>query len=212
MNIEPYTEPGSVVVVHDTIPLDDVTQRRERATDFWSGDVWKMVVSLKAYRPDLTIFTIATPPTGLTVVTNLDPASTVLRASYDEIVERHMDLPYASIADDVRAAINVTARSWSDVLAQLGSAQELADMQPEPLQQAGAKQGRVEDVTARSWSDVLVAPSWERPELADMQPEPLEQAGAQQGHVEDDDQPNADDGQRVEAAAVGVRGPSACGC
>jgi len=36
--------------------------------DFWTGDVWKIVPALIKFRPDLRVFTIACPPTGLTVV------------------------------------------------------------------------------------------------------------------------------------------------
>ena len=62
------------------------TQTRLRATDFHAGDVWKTVLCLKHYRRDLDVFTIATPWSGLTVVTGLDPGTEVLSGSYQEAV------------------------------------------------------------------------------------------------------------------------------
>ncbi|PYI78804.1 MAG: class I SAM-dependent methyltransferase, partial [Verrucomicrobia bacterium] len=78
INLERYCGPRSVILFHDTIPLDETTQSRARDTQFHTGDVWKTVLCLKHYRPDLDIFTIPTSWTGLTVVTGLDPASRVL--------------------------------------------------------------------------------------------------------------------------------------
>src|SRR5258706_5348979 len=58
-----------------TCALPIFTAARERVDAFWSGDVWKLVPCLKKYRPDLSIHTIASAPTGLPVIRNLDPAS-----------------------------------------------------------------------------------------------------------------------------------------
>ena len=73
INVETFCSPRSVVLIHDTIPLDEVTQRPVRQRRFYTGDVWKTVLCLKHYRPDLDIFTVAAPWSGLTVVTGLDP-------------------------------------------------------------------------------------------------------------------------------------------
>ena len=64
--------PDSIILIHDTLPLDEVTQRPEREKGFYTGDVWKIVPCLRALRPDLEVFTIATPSSGLTVVAGLD--------------------------------------------------------------------------------------------------------------------------------------------
>lgn len=39
INVEKHCLPQSVILFHDTVPLNEVTQRRERETRFWSGDV-----------------------------------------------------------------------------------------------------------------------------------------------------------------------------
>lgn len=119
INLERYCGPRSVILFHDTVPLDEPTQTRARDTTFHTGDVWKVVPCLKHYRPDLDVFTIATPWTGLTVVTGLDPASRVLADRYDEAVARFIDAPFADIRDRLDSALNIVSNDWNVVSARL---------------------------------------------------------------------------------------------
>jgi hypothetical protein len=119
INVEAASTAGSVILLHDTLPLDDATQRRDRETQFWTGDIWKVVVCLRKYRPDLEIFTIATFPSGLTVVCNLDPASSVLSEGFDRIVEQYMDAPFSMIADSMQSDLCIVPNEWDVVVARL---------------------------------------------------------------------------------------------
>jgi hypothetical protein len=119
-NLEAHSGPESTILIHDTVPLDEVTQRRERITQFHTGDVWRTILSLKKYRPDLAIFTIATPPTGLTVVTGLDAGSRVLTTRFDQIVKETLAIPFAAIEPDIRHALNVVPADFSSVERLLG--------------------------------------------------------------------------------------------
>ena len=119
INLERYCGPRSVILLRNTIPLDEVTQRRTRETQFYTGDVWKAVLCLKAYRPSLDIFTVATPWTGLTVVTGLDPGSYELAERYDEAVARFVATPYAQLEGNIEIALNVVANDWNIVEARL---------------------------------------------------------------------------------------------
>lgn len=85
-HLEKRAARDSVVLFHDCLPLDRATSARERRTAFWTGDVWKIVPILARHRPDLEVFLIPTYPTGLAVVTRLDPSSTVLDERFDAIV------------------------------------------------------------------------------------------------------------------------------
>ncbi|WP_375413856.1 class I SAM-dependent methyltransferase [uncultured Bradyrhizobium sp.] len=119
INLERYCGPRSVILFHDTVPLDEATQKRACDTKFHTGDVWKVVPCLKHYRPDLDVFTIATPWTGLTVVTGLDPASRVLAENFDEAVARFIEAPFADIQDRLDSALNIVSNDWSVVEARL---------------------------------------------------------------------------------------------
>lgn len=91
MNCEKHSAPGAVVVVDDIYPrnaaeaLRDKQQRPENVKA-WTGDVWKLLAVLHKYRPDLQLIPIDCMPTGLLIVSNLDPSSNVLREHYDEII------------------------------------------------------------------------------------------------------------------------------
>jgi hypothetical protein len=108
-----------MILLHDTVPLDELTQRRTPEVHFSTGDVWKTILCLKHYRPDLDIFTIATQPTGLTVVTKLDPFSTVLTDAYDEAVLRFIDTPFATIEDRIATELNIVPNDWETVESRL---------------------------------------------------------------------------------------------
>jgi hypothetical protein len=119
INLERYCGPRSVILFHDTIPLDEATQSRARDTQFHTGDVWKTVLCLKHYRPDLDIFTIPTPWTGLTVVTGLDPASRVLPDRYEEAVARFIDTPFSAVDSNLESALNIVPNDWIVVQSRL---------------------------------------------------------------------------------------------
>jgi len=97
MNLEQHCRPGATILVHDCYPLDERSATRERHATFWSGDVWRSIVALKRYRPELRIATLAVPPTGLGVIRCLDPASRVLAERYDEVVADVLAMDYAEL-------------------------------------------------------------------------------------------------------------------
>ena len=111
-NVESTADADTLVVLHDMLPFDEVTQRAERAHNFYTGDVWKMLHCLAEERPSLSWFTVRTPPSGLTFVTGLDPASTHLRDNYDKLVERYGALEF----DTARAVPGpVVDNTWASI-------------------------------------------------------------------------------------------------
>jgi len=122
-NLERHCGPSSVVLVHDCLPIDGVTSARERTTDVWSGDVWKLIVCLKRHRPDLTVTTLDVPPTGLGVITGLDPRSTVLSSGLDALYDELVPLGHDDVlAVGKDAQLNRVGHSWTEIAAALGAA------------------------------------------------------------------------------------------
>src|SRR5213075_1370922 len=49
MHVEAWSEPNGVVVLHDCLPITALSASRERCTNFWVGDVWKVVSILREF-------------------------------------------------------------------------------------------------------------------------------------------------------------------
>jgi hypothetical protein len=111
MNVERACRRNSVIVLHDCVPTDLYLARRAREDESlrpitripggWCGDVWKTVLILRKYRPDLRIESFDSALTGVVLVTNLDPKSQVLSEKYVEAVEEFaaLDLRFHGIRD-----------------------------------------------------------------------------------------------------------------
>lgn len=125
VNIERCCDRDSTIVIDDCLPRDRATAQRERCTEFWTGDVWKLVLVLKKYRPGLLIHTIAAPPTGVCVVRGLDPASRVLAEKLEAITAEFMPLDYSALATSRAAQINLFPNDWEKVRPLLGSPRQL---------------------------------------------------------------------------------------
>lgn len=101
INTERACHRGSTILLDDCLPINIEMTERERRPEqrkdtelapWWTGDVWKVVEILRAYRPDLRIVPVDVQLTGSIVISNLDPASTVLDDRYFEIVDRYRDV------------------------------------------------------------------------------------------------------------------------
>jgi hypothetical protein len=97
INVERHCRRNSLIVLHDCVPTDLHLARRHREDEAlrettrivggWCGDVWKTVLILREYRPDLRIHGFDAALTGMVIVTNLDPQSEALSDRYVEAVE-----------------------------------------------------------------------------------------------------------------------------
>ena len=87
INCEKNSKPNTVIVLDDVCPAHPIQAHRIKQSIKWTGDVWKIVPILRQHRPDLTLNIIDTAPTGMLVVTGLDPQNTVLEEKYDELIK-----------------------------------------------------------------------------------------------------------------------------
>ena len=121
INLERYTTPDSTIFVHGCYPIDGTTASRERTTQIWTGDVWKLIICLRKYRPDLEITTIDVPPSGLGIIRNLDPDSTVLSQLLGDLYEEFIPLPYEHIAIDKADKLKRMENDWRKIQALISS-------------------------------------------------------------------------------------------
>lgn len=96
INTERYCDRDGVVVLHNCLPLDpymatrDMNDSATRALseypNWWTGDVWKMLVILRRYRPDLSVQAFNASPTGSVIITSLHPGDSTLEREFDRIM------------------------------------------------------------------------------------------------------------------------------
>jgi Methyltransferase domain len=121
INIERCCSRASVILIHDCYPLDERTAQRGQVTGFWSGDIWRLMLLLRTHRPDLVVRTIATPPTGLGIVMNPDPASQVLADRLDELIAEYLAKDFSVLATSKAEALGLIENRWPVIRALLDS-------------------------------------------------------------------------------------------
>lgn len=108
INAERHASIDGVIALHDCLPVEiPMTDRTQNGTPpvmphrggWWTGDVWRTVLLIKKRRPDLNIISLDAAPTGLILISGLDPYSTILKNNYSECVSEmfEMDLERISI-------------------------------------------------------------------------------------------------------------------
>lgn len=107
INLEKLCTSKSVILMHDTMPRDKVTASRDRTTDFWTGDVYKIIPILQKYRPDLKIYNSDAAPSGLAIVKNLNPNSTVLFDNYEQIVKEFLDYDFDAMMTHKKSVLAI---------------------------------------------------------------------------------------------------------
>jgi len=115
INLERHAAPGATILLDDCFPHDRQSAQRERLHRQWTGDVWKLPLVLKKYRPDLALHIIAAPPSGVCMVRRLDPASRVLADNLQRIVAEFMPLDYAVLEKGRASKLNLFPNDWDKV-------------------------------------------------------------------------------------------------
>ncbi|MEM9341750.1 MAG: hypothetical protein AAGA87_01765 [Pseudomonadota bacterium] len=113
---EAASAPDGITTIHDCCPFSHEMTTRDLDNlpgGAWTGDVWKILPILQTYRDDLKIDVLDCRRTGLVVVSNLDPKSTVLRERYDDILTVYQRLSLQAFGVD-RLFDSFTYRSARD--------------------------------------------------------------------------------------------------
>jgi hypothetical protein len=119
INVERACTRAAVILVHDCYPLDARTAQREQQTRFWSGDIWRLLLLLREQRPDLTVRTIGTPPTGLGMVLNPEPRSQVLGERCAALIAEYLRKDFQVLAGRQAEALGLVPNEWPAIRALL---------------------------------------------------------------------------------------------
>jgi hypothetical protein len=105
IHAERFCRSDSLIMMHDCIPtdvyiadrIDNPERRRAMGSkpSWWTGDVWKIIPILKEWRPDLMVRGLDCAPTGLVLISSLDPKSRALAENYQRIVDQFAEVDLA---------------------------------------------------------------------------------------------------------------------
>lgn len=108
VNAEACSSSRSVVAIRGCAPKDAESASRVPNGSGWCGDVWKLVVALQKYRPDLRIQRTGTGPDSVSIISRLDAASVVLRERMPAILQEFLKLPFeASMLPEPVASLDL---------------------------------------------------------------------------------------------------------
>ena len=101
LNLEAHARHNSVIVIDDVLPEQMEWTTRERLTQAWTGDVYKVIPFLRKHRPDLDIRVFDIEMKGMAIITGLNPGDRSVQnaLSRHEAVLAGEDWACASIAD-----------------------------------------------------------------------------------------------------------------
>ena len=89
IHTEALAHSKALIMIPGILPPDPTQATRRRTGPDWTGDIWKLPEILQIHRPDLHQLLLDVTPSGLLLITNLDPASTVLSDKTPEILSTY---------------------------------------------------------------------------------------------------------------------------
>lgn len=93
-NLERSSAANGAILIHDCLPYSFSMTTRDLNNlppKAWTGDVWKIIPILREYRTDLRVEVLDCSPTGVVVVSGLDPSNDVLENNRQEVLRRYLD-------------------------------------------------------------------------------------------------------------------------
>ena len=120
VNVNANMHKDSVILVHDVAPLHERVARRDRVTDFWTGDVWKIGYMIKKLMPECDMRTIPTYPSGLMVI-KAQPDTQIDPDEWAKLEAEVMDYPFPEEWDDMQSVINIENATPDSIKAWLKS-------------------------------------------------------------------------------------------
>jgi predicted O-methyltransferase YrrM len=97
--LERHMSQDGVVVLHDVLPPSMEATARERSANIWTGDVWRIVPTLKQLRQDLNVEVVNAAPSGIAIVSGFRPGRTSTEPEFTQLLDIGRTLRADSIED-----------------------------------------------------------------------------------------------------------------
>lgn len=109
MNLERYMDPQGVIVVDDVLPNHPLQAKRDRKSRVWTGDVWRFAELIAQKRPDLRLTLLDTSPSGLLLISRVNPKNRALWADFNKVARRLAEEADAAVPEYVLARRDAVA-------------------------------------------------------------------------------------------------------
>lgn len=107
INLEKCSKRSSVILIDDVLPREIEWTKRIRESQYWTGDVYRVIPILRNYRPDLQVEIFDVDNKGLAVISNLDPSNHLLLSQLDLILTDLMKGKFMmSSSYEIRQSLN----------------------------------------------------------------------------------------------------------
>ena len=100
-NVERYVGAASVVAFDDMFPRNVDEAARDRHTQAWTGDVFRVMLALQRDRPDLRQVRVDTEPTGLLLITGFRSHQRLTAEAVESIIRRDLQQDPQTVPDQV---------------------------------------------------------------------------------------------------------------
>ena len=110
VNVGRSAHDKTIILVHDVAPLHEAVARRDRITNFWTGDVWKIGWMIKQLLPYTEIKTIPTYPSGLLILKGIarnDQAKNIDKKTWATLEKDVMERPFPKTGPELAEIINL---------------------------------------------------------------------------------------------------------
>jgi acyl carrier protein/predicted O-methyltransferase YrrM len=115
INLERFCSSSGVLLLHDCLPIDELTASRTPQTEFWTGDVWRLLPVLAHFRPELSVVVPKCAPSGLVIIRNLNPASDVLRKAKEQALAFGFAQEFPDCSTFATLGIELVENDWNRV-------------------------------------------------------------------------------------------------
>jgi hypothetical protein len=92
IHAEALAHSKALIMIPGILPPDPSHATRRRTGPDWTGDIWKLPEILQIHRPDLRRLLLDVTPSGLLLITNLDPTSNTLSDKTPEILSTYQSM------------------------------------------------------------------------------------------------------------------------
>lgn len=115
IHLERYSWPDAVIAMHDVLPPWKQVATPQQQSLFWVGDAFMALLTLTEIRRDLHIGVIPCFPSGLAIVTGLNPQDATSNCDYETALARWRTVEFDAAITELKSRVTLLANDLDAV-------------------------------------------------------------------------------------------------